>query len=961
MRYLLLILFTIITAFTYAQSKTGSVKGKLADSLVVQPLNATITILDEKDSSLQTYALAKDDGSFSISNLSLGKYLINISHQGYLTILKPFEVSNDKPVYDFGLLYLGVKANDLGNVTVTQAPIVIKGDTTEFNAGSFKTKPNSTAEDLFKKLPGVQVEKDGTVKAQGETVQKVLVDGKKFFGNDPKMATKNLPSDIIDKVQVFDAQSDQSTFSGFDDGNREKTINIITKKDKRKGYFGKASAGAGENERYAANLSANRFNGNQQISILAQANNTNQQNFSMQDILGTMNNNRGGGMMGMVGGMLSGGMASMAGRGGGMGALSNFMNSSTPGIARTIATGINYNDVWGKNTSVSGSYFYNNMNIGTEQDRFTQTLLRGDSTLFSANHYFSLNKNQNHRFNFEIDQKIDSFNTLLVRPSLSYQESKINSETNTNTTLGKESTLLNNVQQYNNSSNKGYNFNNSILWRHRFKKKGRTFSLNLSQALTNSNSNSSLLSYNYPKINTISGRDTLDQLNNIERDGKTFGTNISYTEPVDTKSQLEITYNFNYNSNHSNHETMRYDKLAQKYTPFGILTNNFENSNVSQRTGLSYRRQVDKLWSYTAGMAVQRAELTSINKTKAYTLSQTSYNFFPTLLINYSKNRVNNIRFNYRGNTRQPSATQLQDVIDNTNQLNITRGNPALQQEFTHNFSLFYSKINIFTFKNFLVSLNGSVTGNKIGNANYFNTGDIPIVIDGIPLIKGAQYTKPVNLNGAYNVAAFVNYGFPVKKPRSNINFTTTIVHNRDVNLVNELKSYTRNYIMGQMISYNMNIKEKFDLNFTSSSNYTIAKYSQQPEADGDYFYQVFSCEPTYSTKNGWIFGADLDYTINTGQSAGYNQSIPLLNTSIAKTVFKNKAGEIRLSVFDLLNENKSIVRTVDQNKIEDTRSNVLTRYLMLTFTYNLRKFGQQQMPSMFRMFRRMPGGGKID
>jgi hypothetical protein len=268
-----------------------------------------------------------------------------------------------------------------------------------------------------------------------------------------------------------------------------------------------------------------------------------------------------------------------------------------------------------------------------------------------------------------------------------------------------------------------------------------------------------------------------------------------------------------------------------------------------------------------------------------------------------------------------------------------------------------------------VASINGSFTQDKIGNSVYQNTGTAPVIVDGITLIPGARYSKPINLNGGVNVNGFINFGFPTKRPKANVNFSSNVNYSRDVNVYNATTNYTNNYGFTERISYNMNIKEQFDLNFSSSSTYTLARYTQSPDNNGDYFTQVFSVEPTYSTKDGWVIGSDFDYTIYRGQSAGYNQTIPLLTASISKLIFKKKDGEIKLSVYDLLNQNKSITRTVEQNYVQDTRTQVLTRYFMVSFIYNLRKFagkGQTQMPPMMKgMFRRdgqprvrMNGGG---
>jgi len=941
----------LILAIAASAQSSGTLRGKLIDSISKQSLkDASISILDAKDSTVESFSLAKADGGFEINKLSFGTYILQISFQGYEAKFQRVDFTKENPIVDLGNIYMKQAIGDIEGVTVKASPVQIKGDTTEMNAASFKTKPNATVEDLFKKLPGVEVAKDGSVKAQGQTVTKVLVDGKRFFGDDPKTATKNLPAEVIDKVQIYDAQSDQSAFSGFDDGNREKTINIITKKDRRKGYFGKFSVGAGENERYGASASFNRFNGNQQISFIGQGNNINQQNFSVQDLLGAMNSG-GGGRGGGGGGM-------MMGMGGGGGNIGNFLTGNQSGIATTWAGGLNYNDVWGKKTSVSGSYFYNNLNTNNDNSTYRETFQgsSSDSSLFSNTNTESNNKNANHRFNFELEQKFDSSNSIQIRPAFSNQHNESFSETTTNSTKGKLINLSD-VRQMNTRQSDGYNFSTNILLRHRFKKRGRTISLNLTPGLTTNEADGYNLSYNNRLIGGIYQKDTTDRISSTDRDGKTFAGTVSYTEPLGKKAQLEFTYSYNYSLNNSDQKTLQYRNSTKAYDSLVTnLSNTFENTNISNRVGASYRNQVSKEWSYTLGLAVQRAELTSNNETKGTNLTNSYINYFPNVQIQYSKARTNNLRFNYRGRTNAPSISQLQDAPDASNILSIRNGNPALNQEFAHNFSLNYTKFDVLTFKNFFVGLNGSFTQNKIGNSIVQNNDITPKFVEGQLLIPGAQYSKPINLNGAMNATGFLNYGFPTKKPKANINLTTTVAYTRDVNMYNYVKNFTNNYVLGERIGYNMNYKELFDINFSSLSTYTLARYTQSPSQNGDYFTQVFSVEPTYSSKSGWIFGADFDYTINTGQSAGYNQSVPLLSANISKAIFKKKDGELKLSVFDLLNQNQSITRTVEQNYVQDTRTQVLTRYVMLTFTYHLRKFaakGQQQMPPFMKgMFR---------
>jgi hypothetical protein len=965
-KFTLLFVLLALSTGIFAQAKNaGTVKGKLIDSISQQNLkDATVSILNPQDSSLIAYALSKADGSFIVENVPFGAHIFYVTFQGFREIEKRFSLNQDSLIFNPGTMYMTPLPKDLGNVTVRTSPIVIKGDTTEFNAAMFATKPNSTAEDVLKKLPGVEVDKEGAVTAQGQAVTRVMVDGKRFFGDDPKMATRNIPSDMIDKIQLIDAQSDQSAFSGFDDGNREKIINITTKKDRRKGVFGRASAGAGgaignQSNSGVANrvlhsnsLSLNRFNGDRQFSLIGQANNINTQNFSLRDILSL-----GGG--GNRGGSFGGGTR---GGGGNFGGGSFGGGNNQTGISRTLAGGLNYSDVWSKKTLANGSFFYNNVKTSNSSDRFQETFVPNDSSLFGDNNYVSDNISKNYRGNFEIEHRFDSMNSLVIRPSFSSQETNNNNQTTTTTTQGKVRPI-NDLTSFVTSKNTGYNFDNNILFRHKFAKRGRTFSINLNQSLSSNDRTGTNITYN----RTFSGFDTTDRLSSTKREGKTFGGNLSYTEPIGTQGQLELTYNYNHTQNNSDQETFSLNRLNGKHDILvSNLTNIFENQNTSHRMGMNYRRQINKQWNYTVGMGVQHADLTSNNLSRKTYLSQSFNNLFPSLSFHYSKRRTQNFRFFYRGSTRQPSVTQLQDVIDNvTNILRHTTGNPALRQEFSNNFNLSYTNFNTLTFRNFLISLNGGVVSNAISNYNIINSTRNSVFLpeENDTLGPGAQFIKPINLSGGFNVSGSINYGFPTKRPKSNINLTTRLSFNRDITLSktitannlkgSDVKSLTNNYVVGQTFRWTMNVQERFDMNFSSTSTFNFVRYTVNQDQNGDYFTQSLAVEPTYSTKSGWVLGSDFDLRINRGQSAGYNQTIPLWGASLSKIMLKNKRGELKFNVYDLLNQNKSITRTVDQNSIVDTRTQVLTQYFLLSFTYNLRRFnGQRQGPQQRDTFR---------
>ncbi len=914
------ILFLGLPMLLSAQNN-GAVKGKLADSTAKQQLkDASIALLDPGDSTLEMASISKADGSFSTSGIRLGNYLLQISFQGYTTLFKSITLSKSSPELNLGTFYLKPAYNDLGNVTVIQSPITIKKDTVEYNASSFKTKPNAVVEDLLKKLPGMDVDKDGGIKAQGETVQRVLVDGKRFFGDDPKLATKNLPPDIVDKIQVFDDLSDQSKFTGFDDGNRVKTINITTKKDKRKGYFGKAVAGLGNNETYDESFNLQRMNGNEQIALNGQGNDINKQNFTAQDFLG-------GG---------SGGGGRGGGRGGG-----GSSGGTGSGINTTWAGGINYRNALGKTGDIYGSYFYNSMHTVSDQQSLTQNLITADSSTYNNQTSASIRANQNHRINLNIEDRFDSLNSLIFRPNISFQHTTPVASSTTLTTSN-NGQLINHSVNNTYGSSDGYNISGTNLQlRHRFQKRGRTLSLDLNFAASTNDGDG----YNYA-INQfylpVAKTDTINQYYVNSSGQFNFSPTLSYTEPVGKGQLIELNYNYSISHSHSYHDVYRFNNAGKSFDVLdSLFSNSYNYETSSNRATLNYRMQRTK-FNFSAGTGLQILDQSSVNTTKKITLSNHFVNFTPTVNFQYSFSRSKTLRFNYTGRTGQPSLTQLQPLTTTSDSINFVVGNPNLKPQFTHSLRLLYQSFDPVTQHVFFVTLNASAI-----------TNDIQTAIT--PNQNGGKTTTYVNLNGTYNVSGYVNYGFPLKHPKSNLNFTTNVSYAQAQTLISSRSNFTRNTNLSQTIKWTSNLKNNFDMNFSSTTLYVIARNSLQPTQNANYYTETLSTEFTLYTNNGWILASDFDYSYSGNHAAGYNTSVPLLNPSIAKQFLKNKAGELRLSVFDLLNQNQNVTRVVSGNIIQDTRNNTLSRYLMLTFTYNLRKFAgrQQRMPSLMRgMFR---------
>ena len=490
-------LFLISFAFAIganAQKTDGSIKGKLMDTASKQPISeATVSLMNVKDSSLNTFTLSSKTGQFEIKDLEEGNYQLVITHLGFETVKKAVAITASEKNIDLGELKVPKEFKSLEGVTVTNdAPVVIKADTVQFRADAFKTKPNATVEDLLKKIPGMQVDKDGTVKAQGETVQKVYVDGKEFFGNDPKLATKNLTADMVESVQVFDDMSDQAKFSKIDDGSKQKAVNIKLKKDKNKGIFGRALVGGGYNKengfRYEDNVTFNKFNGNQRLSILFNANNINKQGFSFSDIISSMggfsgfggggggNAGGGGGFGGGGGGFGGGGMQMVNTRGGGASLFG--IGGSASGITRSLSAGLNFNNEWAK-FKLSGSYFYSDSKNNQEQNTFRQTFFPNDSTSYLTKNSISTSLNQNHRFNIRMEYQIDSMNSILYTPSLTIQHSEnMNEDSSSTVSTSPTQTYLALLSKTTNTNERdGVNLNNNLLYRRRFHTPGRTLTL----------------------------------------------------------------------------------------------------------------------------------------------------------------------------------------------------------------------------------------------------------------------------------------------------------------------------------------------------------------------------------------------------------------------------------------------------------------------------------------------------
>lgn len=924
-----------------ASAQYWVVKGNVQDSTQKKPLKfATVLFINLADSTAKAYS-TNDQGGFRISGVTNGNYQIAISYVGFKKFTRNFTVK-DKSL-NLGDIALGVDAKNLDGVVVEGMTERVRqnGDTTEFNAAAFKVNPDATAENLVEKMPGVVLQ-DGKVQAQGEDVKRVLVDGREFFGDDPNAALKNLPAEMIERIQIYDQASDQARFTGFSDGETSKTMNIITKVSMRNGEFGKVYAGAGTSDTYNAGGSINLFRPKARTTILGQVNNINIQNFSTSDLLGIVAGGRRRGRGGRGGGGGRGG----AGGGGGArfangGNASNFQVGQQGGINETKALGINYSYEDNKRIKFSGSYFLNQSDNSSDESTFRQFTLAENAGQTYMENSFSPSRNTNHRLNGQLEYKIDDKNSIIMRPRFTFQDNSGSSIVNGSTFLGTD--LLNTSNNENRSDLEAFSFSNNLLFRHAFDKAGRTFSVNINTGLNNNNGNGYLISDTDFFVGQGRAVD-LNQFSDQNQDGFNMTLNATYTEPLANRSSVLFTYRYSYQYNDSDQETFDFNEGNNDFTDLNIpLTNTFENDYYTHQGTIGYNLRGTK-GTLTLRATYQRALLDNDQTFPfADNVDRQFNNFVPSINYRYRASRGKSISINYRTSTNAPSVNQLQNVIDNTDPLNITSGNSELEQRYQHSATIRYNSVNSETSQSFFTLLSGSFSDNYIGNSTTIaSRGNT--VVDGIILQPGARFSKPVNLSGYWNIRSFISYGLPLGFIKSNLNFTGSLSYTQTPELINDELNNAKTPTMGLGLVLSSNISEKVDFTISSNSNFSKVTNSLQSANDTDYFTQ------STRLRLNWIFGPDfvfrstVSHIANSGLSDGFNQNFALWNMEVGKKLLKSQA-EIKLTVFDLLKQNQNIRRSITGSYIEDNQTQILTQYFMLSFVYNIRNFGQGQAP----------------
>nr|WKN36537.1 TonB-dependent receptor [Tunicatimonas sp. TK19036] len=938
MKYFLAICALSLSLTAFGQ--TYSLSGTALDSANQEGLASAYVILSTVNEGNQLATITNEKGEFRFEKLSSGGYKLTITYVGYKPLEKWIMMRDSDRTLEKLVLAASTATLDEVEVQGQVVQSIQKGDTTEYNAKAFKTNPDADAEGLLKKLPGVVIQ-NGTVQAQGEDVKQVLVDGKEFFGNDPTLALRTLPAEVIDKIQIYDRQSDQAQFTGFDDGETAKTINIVTRADRRNGQFGKVYAGYGYNNKYQLGGNVNIFKEDTRLSFIGQANNINQQNFAMEDLLGVVGGGggsrrggfRGGGGRGGRGGFSPGGSGGFRGGGGSAG---DFLVGQQNGISTTNAFGFNYTDTWGKNWDVSGSYFFNNSsNDAVESLNRTYFLDQGATQEYAENSQ-SYSDNFNHRLNLRMEYQIDSSNSLIIQPRVSFQQ-------NRGTTLQYGSTeqdgqLLNQTDNEYRSDLGGYDFSNSLLYRHRFAKQGRTFSARLNTTINHQDGASNLSAVNQSFGQNRALNDSLDQVADYLRNGWAMGANLNYTEPLGP-GMMQLSYGANVRRELSDKKTYDFDEATQQYALLDTtLTNEFSSLYITQEIGTGYRYRTGALM-FSADVEYQWANLSSDQVFPSeFVLNRSFTNLLPSAMLRYEISDSKNLRLFYRTNTNAPSVTQLQEVVDNSNPLQLSIGNPALDQEYQHSLFLRYSSSNTDKSSTFFAMLGGTLKDNYISNSTLIAEQDT-LIGEAVLLAEGGQLSQSVNMGQQQSLRSFITYGTPIAALKSNLNLNLTGSLSQSPGLINGQENKAVNTNAGFGVVLSSNISENVDFTISSNSSYNWVTNTIRPELDDQYFNQSTNADLTLIFWKGMVFRTQLNHQLYSGLSAGYDQNFLLWNMSVGKKFLKDRKGELKLTVFDLLKQNQSIQRNVTEAYIEDTQTQVLQQYAMLTFTYQLRNF----------------------
>jgi hypothetical protein len=910
----ILAVITVFISVTCIGQK-ASIKGTVRDTLNKQNLsNAVIALLQSKDSVLYKFTRTNENGSFELHDLVKGDYLMMVTFPKFADYITPVSLDSISPK-DLGNISLTTKAKLLEEVIVRQkiAAVRMHGDTLEFKADSFKVKQGANVEEMLKQLPGISVDKDGKITAQGKQVEKILVDGDEFFGDDPTIATKNLQADAVDKVQVFDKKSDQATFTGIDDGNSKKTINLKLKEDKKRGYFGKLDLGGGPDGKYDNSAMINRFRAKQKLSAYGIMSNvgTTGLNWSDRDKYGSGDNieyNDDGGMVFYSGG-------------------DDAPNFNGEGLPKSWAAGANYSDKYNADKQkLNSSYRYNKLNVEAASNSLSQSILP-DTTFFTKATNNNNSSRQKHFVSGIYDYQIDS--GLSVKVTVNGSSGKFqNASATTSRTYDINDSTINQNTQSNSANGDNQKLVSTLLLRKKFEKVGRTLSLSLNDQYNADNSTGYLnaLITTYNPVTRLPKDSLTDQMKLTDTKVNAFGGKLSYTEPLSKRIFTEVSYGLRINSSSS--ERLSYNKSPDgKYEVLSQAYSNSYRYDVTTNTaGLFFKYNTKKI---VAGIGSDLAFQNFDQQDKVHNTSvERNYvNLFPKANFNYKFNPGSGFSINYNGNTRQPSINQIQPVASNDNPLVIYVGNPLLKQQFTHSINLNYNSFKILKDRGFYIWGSASTVANNITSTQYTD------------LATGKTIYQYINTNGNANAYLGGSYFMTLKKAKIRMQFSGNMNYSKYTSYVNLEKNVTQSYSPGVGMYISKYKDDKWSINYNPSVTFNGSHSTINTGVNNNYWSSSQSISGSVYLKKKIDITTDVTGQFRQKTSTfDQNNNVILWNAYIGYKLLKDDKAMIKFSAHDLLNQNKGYYRYISNTNITENNFQTINRYFLLSFVWNFSK-----------------------
>jgi hypothetical protein len=955
-----IIIFCTVASL-HAQSGR-EVHGTVIDSTKQSLPGSTIVLTSDQHDSTTT--IADLNGKFVFASVKGNKVSITVSSIGYQSLKRHYTLDNDNTPADLGTIILKTESHMLNQVNIVGVvPVTLKEDTVEYKASAYKVRENAPVEDLIKKLPGVDVDVNGNITTQGKQVTKVRINGKDFMGGDVQSATKNLPADVVENIQMIDDYGDQAALTGIKTGEPDKIMNITIRKDKNYGYFGQATVGDGEDalpasqgipdqNRYIGSVNAFNFNGDQQIALLGSINNTNVNTFSF--------NSSGGGAGGGGGGFGGGGGRGNAVRGAtNNGSLITTQNGLT--LAHSI--GANFRDQWGKSLSVYGSYSFADNTVNTTTNTYQQNTSPTNPSVQQQNST-EKDENINHRFTWNMEYKPDTVNYLKVTPTFSYAGTNTNDNEGVDLTRGNAITPTSAYTSITNGNSQAPTYGLTALFNHRFPHRH-----NLSINITLSSAPS--WAYQNPIYDYTVGAPTApaNQMINTYSRTDSYGTNVSYLFPIGKLSYLEFNYAFNraVTSNNLQTDTL-FDPAAYSFKSDSALSNVYNYTFTTNKLGLNYRF-IEKKYNYTLGVGFQPSVLDGNSPVTGVETHISSFNVIPTARFAYNFSRSRNFTLNYNGSSSTPSFSQLQPVINFSNALYPVEGNPDLKPQFTNNFSIRYNNFSFTTGDIFFASFQYQAISNYVAS----NTITYPRKYKPDPRFANTILTQYLNANGYNTTSGQLTYAKPIDNRKFTFYFRGTVTYANNVGYLTNIDSTTyapttveniaKNLQFTPQLQFRVDITDVIDAQFLT--NYAINKTDNSVKdslTNGTSNIRTWNIGLNGKNYFGdWTFSYDYTKATNYGYAANLKVTNPnILNLYVERRFMKDHRGTIRLSAFDLFNENTGFSSTQTASSITESHVNRLARYYLATFTLRLQKFAGKaptQMPGQ-RGFRRDGGGG---